>query len=439
MKSKYKLVDFKEKYGSIMKFGQNKNEYIHRWYPFVEGYSREFILKILEEYREINNTSPRFCLEPFAGSGTTPLELQRLGIECYSFEVSPFMYELSCTKMVTSYTVKTFKIYLKQISEYIANCDKEYTEEQLYKEFKTIVEKEGLDKWNFNREVIFGILDIINSISMFRSRKYKSLFTVALASILLEVSNVYRNGKCFSYKDDWKNKVQYTRNDVHRIYVSRLNGVFLEDIAIMEKERRKHETKSNYKNCFLGDSRRLLYEKLEDNKIDLVITSPPYLNSRDYTDTYMIELRVLGFLRTHDDVRNLRNNTIRSHVQVKWGDTEKLKIPILVKAINQISKCEDEFWSSELLNMIKGYFLDMNVLFRGFSQKLRKGGLIFFNVANSAYYNVEIKVDEIICQIAENNGFEIMEIREARRVKPSSQQKDKISSLRESVIVMSKK
>ena len=41
--------DYTEIYGPIMKFGQNKNEYIHRWYPFVEGYSREFIENIVAE------------------------------------------------------------------------------------------------------------------------------------------------------------------------------------------------------------------------------------------------------------------------------------------------------------------------------------------------------------------------------------------------------
>jgi hypothetical protein len=61
---------------------------------------------------------------------------------------------------------------------------------------------------------------------------------------------------------------------------------------------------------------------------------------------------------------------------------------------------------------------------------------LFFNVANSAYYGIEIKVDEIVSIIAENHGFTVHEIREARQLRPSGQQKDLIKSLRESVIVM---
>jgi hypothetical protein len=117
---------------------------------------------------------------------------------------------------------------------------------------------------------------------------------------------------------------------------------------------------------------------------------------------------------------------------------ESPNIDELKNAISEIEKYKELFWNKELINMIKGYFWDLDTLFKGLSQKMASNGMIFFNVANSAYYNVEIKVDEIVCKIAENHGFKIEEIREARRVKTSSQQKGIIDGLRESVIVIKK-
>ena len=84
----YNFIDCTEKYHSIMQFDKNKNVFVHRWYPFVEGYSKEFIEDILNELSFV----PSCALEPFCGSGTTPVELQNHNIRCYSFEVSPFMY-----------------------------------------------------------------------------------------------------------------------------------------------------------------------------------------------------------------------------------------------------------------------------------------------------------------------------------------------------------
>ncbi len=433
----YRIADYSEEYGSIMQFGKNKSVYIHRWYPFVEGYSKEFISKIVDEYKEIQKCENIVCLEPFAGSGTTPLELQDMGYLCYSFEVSPFMYDLACCKMETTYTIKSFDNYCEQIVRYFSKPDT-YSKKKIETNFKTLVEHENIDKWLLNREVRLGILDISEGINKFHSKKYQRLFKVALASILLEVSNVYRNGKCVSYKENWKDTIKYSRSDVHQIYLNRLNSVFREDILKMERIKSKKKLFSNRKYCYYGDCRKLIFNKIFDNTINLVITSPPYLNSRDYTDTYMVELKALGYMGDLTAVRELREKTLRSHVQIKWGELETLEIDELKQVLKDIEKYQDKFWNKELLNMIRGYFLDINNLFKGLKSKMASNGMIFFNVANSAYYNVEIEVDMIVCKIAENNGFKVEEIREARRVKTSSQQKGIIDGLRESVIVIKK-
>jgi DNA modification methylase len=82
-----------------MQFNKNKTEFVHQWYPFVEGYSKEFITNIIDEI----DYEPEFALDPFAGSGTTPVELQSMGINCYSFEVSPFMHLLATVKLDQDY------------------------------------------------------------------------------------------------------------------------------------------------------------------------------------------------------------------------------------------------------------------------------------------------------------------------------------------------
>ncbi|ASY50835.1 hypothetical protein LI058_15115 [Clostridium perfringens] len=434
---KFKLVKYNNTYGSIMQFNKNKNTYIHGWYPFVEGYSKEFIKSIINEYENINSSLPSLCLEPFCGSGTTPLELQKLKINCKSFEVSPFMYNLAKAKMINSYTVKSFNKYYLKIEEYLKKPINNINELVVLNASKRIVEKDGLDKWNFDKETMDGILDIRYAITKFNNSKYERLFNIALASILLDISNVYRNGKCISYKKNWKNH-HVSRQEVHKKFLDKLKNVFLPDIIKINNYKKKQKLLSNSNNCYLGDVRKILDKKVDDNSVDLIITSPPYLNSRDYTDTYMIELRVLDYLKEDEDVRKLRKSTIRSHVQVKWDKSKTLDIKELNESIKNLKKHKSNFWNKSLIDMIEGYFEDMDNLFNIFYNKMKKGGLIFFNVANSAYYNVEIKTDEIIAEIAEKNGFIVKEIREARLITSSSQQKDKIGYLRESVIVIKK-
>ena len=120
MHKEYRFIDCTEKYHSVMQFGKNKNVFVHRWYPFVEGYSKEFIEDILEELPFV----PTCALEPFCGSGTTPVELQNHDIKCYSFEVSPFMHLLSIVKLGRNYNVDTVEYYVKALTKKLSHTNK---------------------------------------------------------------------------------------------------------------------------------------------------------------------------------------------------------------------------------------------------------------------------------------------------------------------------
>lgn len=69
---------------------------------------------------------------------------------------------------------------------------------------------------------------------------------------------------------------------------------------------------------------------------------------------------------------------------------------------------------------------------------MKQNGRAYFNVSNSAYFNVLIDTLEICASIAEQEGFKVIEIRDARKLKTSPQQKEKIDKLLEGVIVLEK-
>ncbi|PEC03199.1 hypothetical protein CN360_11580 [Bacillus cereus] len=432
--NEFKYVNCFNKYDRIMQFNKNKKKYIHGWYPFVEGYSKEFIKSIVDEL----DYKPEHCVEPFSGSGTTAVELQKYKIKCTSFEVNPFMYTLARSKMRTDYTISGFKKNLNFLEESLLEVVPNIESVCPPPLYKSIMEKEELEKWIFDFETMRGILDIKYIINKIEDKKYNQLFKISLASLLLEISNVYRNGKCLSYKKGWQETENLKRQDVHTLFLEKLKNTIFPDIIKMNEYKRKSgKLFSNYNFCNLGDSRENI-SRLDNESVDLVITSPPYLNSRDYTDTYMIELWMLDLITNYDELKELRRKTIRSHVQVVWGNIPLLNIPELESAIKGLEAHREQFWNKHLLEMVKGYFLDMNLLFEKLQSKLKKGGKIYFNVANSAYYGVEIQTDKIVSRIASNHGFEIEEIRKARKINPSSQQKELIPYLLEVVIVMRK-
>ena len=425
----YRYVNYVKEYGRIMQFNKNKDICIHRWYPFVEGYSKEFIEAIVNEQPQ----KVESCLEPFSGSGTTALELAIKGISCISFEVNPFMFTLSKAKLkVSQYKKRTIRSHISKMKKHIVSLND--NEIDLHSGFSTLIEGKEKKKWNIDREVFIAIEKIKRAINSLSTTLYKEVYIICLANILLEYSNLYRNGKCLSYKKDWKENL-YSQEQVITSFFNFINNVIIEDL-----EKLGTNNFSNHDLLYLGDTRKLIFENVDDNSVDLIITSPPYLNSRDYTDSYMLELKALDFLTNYNDIKKLREQTIRSHVQLKIQNLKGIQSKILKATISEMESLSKDsvVWNTEIQNMIIAYFEDMETIFNGMYQKLKKGRRIYFNVSNSAYFGVLINTLEICSEIAENIGFEVIEIRKARYLNPSPQQKEKIGKLLEGVIVLEK-
>ena len=422
----YKHTDYFKKYGRIMQFNKNKKEPFHRWYPFVEGYSKEFIQSIVKEMDRNNLV----CLEPFSGSGTTALELQNCGIACFAFEVNPLMYLIARVKFENGYELERFEYWYDYI---VKERSKKIVE--LETEFNTLYQGEGKKKWNYNTDIGIAVEKLRQVIESISEVIYKELFKVALAAILLDVSNLYRNGKCLSYKKKWED-----RKIVEKDVFDKFDEKVLKELKC-DIENSITRTKINNKErLYNQDSRIGIANEVDDNSIDLVITSPPYLNSRDYTDTYMLELKTLGFTKTSEEIKELREKTLRSHVQIKWNDTSNVNNELLENTLVELEEASKEIekWNDSIIDMVRLYFVDMQNIFRVLYGKMKIHGRIYFNVSNSAYFNVLINTLEICASIAEQEGFKVLEIRDARKLKTSPQQKKTIGKLLEGVVVLEK-
>lgn len=422
----YKHTDYFKKYGRIMQFNKNKKEPFHRWYPFVEGYSREFIQSIVKEMDRDNLV----CLEPFCGSGTTALELQNCGISCFAFEVNPLMYLIARVKLENGYEIERFSYWY----DYIL---KKRTKQRvkLTTEFNTLYQSDEKKKWNFNTDIGIAVEKLRQAIETIPEEIYRELFKVALAAILLDVSNLYRNGKCLSYKPNWKDR-KISEKDVFDKFDDKVINELKYDIESSMKQSKVN----NKMRLFNEDSRKGIASEIENDSIDLVITSPPYLNSRDYTDTYMLELKTLGFTKTNEEIKELRTKTLRSHVQIKWDDASNLNNELLKNTLKELEEASKDIekWNESIIDMVRLYFVDMQNIFHVLYEKMKKNGRIYFNVSNSAYFNVLINTLEICASIAEQVGFKVLEIRDARKLKTSPQQKEKIGKLLEGVVVLEK-
>lgn len=419
--------DSRSLYSDLVSFGGNKFQPVHRWYSLVEGFSSEFVRRIIGEQENM----PQVCLDPFSGIGTTALTCQDLGVKCYGIENSPFFYDVTRAKLRTDYDSFQFAVLIDEFELHLKSCKHSHPLPEI--ETKTLFQTGDRERWIFNDPVREAITDILEKMHLLPATldKYFDLFKVAIGSHLVGVSNVFRNGKCLSFKKNWE-RIDIQREDVHKLFIDYCRNVLLVDI----RSRANNQTNAhNYVNVFRGDS-RVLINSLPDNSIDIVITSPPYLNSRDYTDIYRLELWMLGYVTKFVEEKKLRASALTSHVQIAVAETDYPNIQELNDFLSHLNTVTS-LWNKNIPNMVKGYFSDMESILKDLYPKLKADAMLYINVSNSAYGNKICEVDTIIAKIAENKGYEALEIRTARFIN-SSKQQGLADKLRESVIVLRK-
>src|SRR5579871_5912815 len=67
-------------------FRDSKRTAFHRWYPYVQGFSAEYVREVLARFGAVKHV-----YDPFGGAGTTQLEASIQGIASSYSEINPFM------------------------------------------------------------------------------------------------------------------------------------------------------------------------------------------------------------------------------------------------------------------------------------------------------------------------------------------------------------
>ncbi len=362
----------------------------HRWFPFKEGFSSILVSNVLLDIKR----SPGILLDPFLGSGTTALEASHWGWSTYGIEVNPFIAFIARIKTEKSYKIgNLYNLARESLRGKVNGVT-----------FKipmntTLVERKGLSKWLFNREVANEFERIRAGIDKFEDKKHSDLLLLGLIDAMADVSNGRRDGKCWRYRNGWKLK-NYDGFDLRRAYLKRVDQ-FIEDLAAIG-------SLSGESKILVGDSRKMneIIGLPNERIFDGVITSPPYLNSFDYTDIYRPEMLLLGIARKAEDLRPYRLKSLRSHVQVNWPSSPPIAIPEVREIVEAIK--EKKLWSPRIADMIDAYFVDLDAIIRECVCRVKPEGKIAFVLANSAYAGVVIPVDTILECIYRKHGITVI-------------------------------
>ncbi|QCK85575.1 site-specific DNA-methyltransferase [Phreatobacter aquaticus] len=420
-------VTFEEWIGgrNIVSFGTNAGADslpFQRWRRFKEAFAPELVSYAFSQAgRPVTS-----CLDPFGGSGTTALAAQFLGVHPITVEVNPYLADLIEAKLAC-YDVDVVAVDCAVaigIADGFAKCAETYVESLP----PTFVEPGLNGRWLFERPIAMRIGALLAAFDTLPDLKHRRLLRVLLGGILVDHSNVVVSGKGRRYRQGWR---------ARRSTVADLDTAFAETVrsalADIQRFGRRMTTTST---VLHGDARTTIAGISE---VDIVVCSPPYPNSFDYTDVYNIELWCLGYIANAEDNRALRLKTLSSHVQVSRPlispPTSSKTLSVILE---RLQSKRDQLWDRRIPEMIGSYFSDLTRVLTECAKKVRPNGQMWVVVGDSQYASVLVPAATIISELAPSFGCCTVRYEPFRFMRASAQQGGR-HDLQENLIVISKR
>ena len=393
-------------------FAANRDSPVHRWVPWIAGYSQQFVQSALSRCLD----RPGTVLDPFAGVGTTLVEADRIGHEAIGFEINPYAAFASRTKL------KAHRMDADD-AQRAASALRCFIDEAIRRgtEPETCAPPGFRTRAPFySPKVLQKVLFAQDFIRNLPSEATADLFRLAFAATMVSYSN-------YSYEPSLGRKSAVGRPDVDDYPVAEAICAkvreMAEDIRWYQAGRdpRPRQDGRVVPASFLGDDHR----ELKPASVDLLITSPPYLNNYHYNRNTRPHLYWLGFCNEPADLKQLETMNFGTY----WQNARDQPEVVLAPAIDD-SEIHDAIEDVRTRNPDKGiyggagwanyatpYFNDCARFVEGAKWCLKPGAKALVVIGNSILQGVHIPTDRFLARIAKAQGLEVIDIHVPRNTR----------------------
>ncbi len=385
-------------------FTQNRQEPLHRWVPWIAGFSADFVADTFQVLAEEN---PRkvTVLDPFAGVGTTLVEGLKRGFNTVGFEINPFAALVCDMKLRSSgLDVQRLRAKAGAFVEWLTRG----VEHGAAPRTSPPPGFRSRDPF-FSPSVEPQVLLAKDYIAKLSEAWMQQVFRVALGAILVEVSN-------YSYEPSLGRRVAAGKPEVLSADVPQIMGAKLSQIADdIEALQRQlaglgYEPKAEvHGTSYLSDARRL-----RRRSVSLLVTSPPYLNNYHYIRNTRPHLFWLDLVRDSKDLKAMESDSFGKFWQtVRAGPAVPLDFdcPELrerMAALAERNPDKGVYGGRGWANYAASYFNDCDRFCRETLGVMKPGGRVFVVIGNNVLQGIEFKTDTIFARIAETRGFQVL-------------------------------
>ncbi len=384
-------------------FAGNKRLPVHRWVPWIAGFSSDFVRQALHTYVHQRST----ILDPFAGVGTTLVEAIVGHHDAVGFEINPYA-ALACRVKLHAYQIATETLHNEIVrfqGFYHEKMGSGYTPWSMSPAgFKT-------RSAFYSPDVLYKVLIVQDFIATIQDVSIKDLFNIAFAATMIRFSN-------YSYEPSLGRRASAGKENIHdfpvaQTIVNKLTEM-AEDISWLQYNLADHQPKIR----MIHDSFFNQEAHLEPDSVDMIITSPPYLNNYHYNRNTRPHLYWLGYASSPQDLKALEAanfgkywQTVRELPTVELAFT--LRDTDIVERLAQVRSLHPErgiYGGHGWANYAATYFNDCHVFARNMQRVLKPGGTALIVIGNSILQGVFIPTDHYLAKIAELAGLTLVKI-----------------------------
>lgn len=362
--------------------GEKTKSYTHGFHAYPAMFIPQVARRLIEKYSQKGDV---IC-DIFCGSGTSLLEARLLGRNAFGIDLNPFAIFLAKAKN----TELNPKILTREYFDLLEKINSNKLSKNDYPNFN------NLDFW-FKDYVIVELAKIKKAIKEIKDKKIRNFFLVSFSHTVRSASNT-KNGE-FKLVRMPKEKLEKYNPNVLGIFKEKTEA----NIRAMTDFYNSVD-KNTWAKPIYGDSS--LDNGIADESIDLIITSPPYGDSRTtvaYGQFSRLSAQWIDIYEEPNTASALDNELLGGKPTKTL--IHELKSNHLTIALEQISR-QDEKRAKEVLS----FYVDLEKCLRKAYQLLKKDKYFCLVIGNRQVKQVRIPTDYIIAEIGTNIGFLCKEI-----------------------------
>lgn len=387
-------------------FMENRAVPVHRWVPWIAGFSAQFVDDVFREFLPTKPTHGSLVLDPFAGVGTTLVQALLNGYNTVGFEINPYGVLAARTKL-TAVSLDLTK--LDALIRKVERAPATWNGDPLPERYRPSGFRSRIPF--FSKQVEPQVLRLLKLVNGIADQVLVDLARVAFGSVMVQVSNYSYEPSLSSRPGADKPLVESA--DVPAVFLAKLQHI-REDIAWLQERLPANATglrRDVYPLDFLASN-----GQLADGTVDLMVTSPPYMNNYHYVRNTRPQLFWLSLITESRELRQLEETNFGKYWQtVRDADPIPLSCQhvMLAQAVADLRRTrvkEGPYGGPGWANYVASYFNDADRFMAALHRVLRPSGVGVVVIGNSIIQGIHIPTDRILGDLAQTHGLALEKI-----------------------------